>query len=644
MSEIEAGVLAGAHSYWKAVNLTGLLRDLDATGLAIVDNQKTSLQERRKLAEKTKEFRTVPDESKAVEFKPLLRAYQNEIDALTKRMKFAENEFLRLFKSLSEAPDPEPFLASLGDERRQRQGRADTERECARLSARAELLAAENAELRAKKREADAQTQRLESLEASMDAMVSAQVEQRDHELRAQHEDLVQHLKARETDLQRQLSAATRKLTEAQQTQDSDEAERLTRAQSNDRELIGKLAELEILQSDYDHATARVADLQLQNAKLRAEITALAPDTEGAETLAEYRRRVHELDDETTRLFAALESADAELALHRSQSEAAAGARDEQAHARDEELRRARAELQRYADYDEIKRDLEIMKSVEFAVSDWGLDDASEAPKTGTESLERLLVARNKALENRLIDARNELAQSQDDVQQLRDRASAQDAELQRTSALAARLESDLLAVGTDTDALHSNKDDIELKPTASGLLDIVTGQRDRFRQRNIELEDELRVQAAAATEHGRQAEQTKQDNVRLYEEVKYLRSYATRTGESSRPAPTPSKFSTAAHHIDMDTSVDAKYKTMYEESLNPFHVFHRRETTRRVRSMGVLDRLIYMFSSAVVGSRRARMVMLLYVALLHLLVMITLYRTMLQADEGSFERAPPIM
>ncbi|KAJ2223296.1 hypothetical protein IW143_001066 [Coemansia sp. RSA 520] len=635
MSEIEAGVLAGAHSYWQAVNLTGLLRDLDATGLAIVDNQKTSLQERRKLAEKTKEFRTVPDESKAVEFKPLLRAYQNEIDALTKRMKFAENEFLRLFKSLSEAPDPEPFLASLGDERRQRQGRADTERECARLSARAEL--------RAKKREADAQTQRLESLEASMDAMVSAQVEQRDHELRAQHEDLVQHLKTRETDLQRQLSAATRKLTEAQQTQDSDEAERLTRAQSNDRELIGKLAELEILQSDYDHATARAAELQSQNAKLRAEITALAPDTEGAETLAEYRRRVRELDDETTRLFAALESADAELALHRSQSEAAAGARDEQAHARDEELRRARAELLRYADYDEIKRDLEIMKSVEFAVSDWGLDDASDAPKTGTESLERLLVARNKALENRLTDARNELTQSQDDVQQLRDRASAQDAELQRTSALAARLEADLLAVGTDTDAVQSNTDDIELKPTASGLLDIVTGQRDRFRQRNIELEDELRVQAAAATEHGRQAEQTKQDNVRLYEEVKYLRSYATRTGESSRPTPTPSKFSTAAHHIDMDTSVDAKYKTMYEESLNPFHVFHRRETTRRVRSMGVLDRLIYMFSSAVVGSRRARMIMLLYVALLHLLVMITLYRTMLQADEGSFERAPPI-
>ncbi|KAJ2187400.1 hypothetical protein EV181_002779 [Coemansia sp. RSA 532] len=635
MSEIEAGVLAGAHSYWQAVNLTGLLRDLDATGLAIVDNQKTSLQERRKLAEKTKEFRTVPDESKAVEFKPLLRAYQNEIDALTKRMKFAENEFLRLFKSLSEAPDPEPFLASLGDERRQRQGRADTERECARLSARAEL--------RAKKREADAQTQRLESLEASMDAMVSAQVEQRDHELRAQHEDLVQHLKTRETDLQRQLSAATRKLTEAQQTQDSDEAERLTRAQSNDRELIGKLAELEILQSDYDHATARAAELQSQNAKLRAEITALAPDTEGAETLAEYRRRVRELDDETTRLFAALESADAELALHRSQSEAAAGARDEQAYARDEELRRARAELLRYADYDEIKRDLEIMKSVEFAVSDWGLDDASDAPKTGTESLERLLVARNKALENRLTDARNELTQSQDDVQQLRDRASAQDAELQRTSALAARLEADLLAVGTDTDAVQSNTDDIELKPTASGLLDIVTGQRDRFRQRNIELEDELRVQAAAATEHGRQAEQTKQDNVRLYEEVKYLRSYATRTGESSRPTPTPSKFSTAAHHIDMDTSVDAKYKTMYEESLNPFHVFHRRETTRRVRSMGVLDRLIYMFSSAVVGSRRARMIMLLYVALLHLLVMITLYRTMLQADEGSFERAPPI-
>ncbi|KAJ2338427.1 hypothetical protein GGF43_006882, partial [Coemansia sp. RSA 2618] len=337
---------------------------------------------------------------------------------------------------------------------------------------------------------------------------------------------------------------------------------------------------------------------------------------------------------------------DAELALHRSQTEADSGAREQQTQAREEELRRLRTELQRCADYDEIRRDLEIMKSVEFAVSDWGLEDSSDTPETGAESLERLLVARNKALENRLTDTRNELAQCQADVEQLRARADTQDAELRRKSALAERLESDLLAVGADADdgPAPANADDIELKP-ASGLLEIVTGQRDRFRQRNIELEDELRVQAASATENSRQVEQVKQDNVRLYEEIKYLRSYAARPGESSRGAiaAQPSKFSTAGHRIDMDTGVDAKYKHMYEESMNPFQEFHRREATRRVRSMGVLDRLIYMFSSVVVGSRRARMVLMFYVALLHFLVLVTLYRSMLQADELPLERAPPI-
>ncbi|KAJ2421798.1 hypothetical protein GGF41_003730, partial [Coemansia sp. RSA 2531] len=144
-SNIEESVLAGALEYWRGVNLASLLRELDEAGLAIVDNQKTSLQERRRLAEKTKEFRSVSEEEKPNEFKPLLRAYQNEIDALTKRMKFAETSFLQLFKSLSEAPDPEPFLAGLVEERRLGESRAKAQADVARAEARVEGLVAEAA-------------------------------------------------------------------------------------------------------------------------------------------------------------------------------------------------------------------------------------------------------------------------------------------------------------------------------------------------------------------------------------------------------------------------------------------------------------------------------------------------------------------
>ncbi|KAJ2349434.1 hypothetical protein GGH92_002534 [Coemansia sp. RSA 2673] len=659
-SNIEESVLAGALEYWRGVNLASLLRELDEAGLAIVDNQKTSLQERRRLAEKTKAFRAVSEEEKPNEFKPLLRAYQNEIDALTKRMKFAETSFLQLFKSLSEAPDPEPFLAGLVEERRLGESRAKAQADVARAEARVEGLVAEAAELRERARGAEALQRQLDSLQAGVDAAVREQTAQREKEIKEQSEDLVKHLKDRESDLQRQLSAANRRLALVQSTHESQEAERAELSVSADRELIGKLAELDIVQSDLDHSNARLVEVQAQNAKLRAELSMLTGDSSSsatggvAETLAEYRRRLRELDEETARLFASLEKSEAELSHQQARYSAALGSAEREAHAKDEQLHQLRAELKRCADYDEIKRDLDVMKSVEFSA--WGQDNnnlSDDEDDDGDESLEKLLVRRNKALENRLTDTKNQLAERQADLSAVREQCQALETTLAQKTVLAERLEADLLQVQPAAASKHSisndeggSSDAIEMNLLGgssaavanTGLLEIVTGQRDRFRQRNIELDDELRAQGASSSELRRQVEQVKQDNLRLYEEIKYLRSYtSTMSSNDSTAIAIPS----GGRQVDMDTGVGAKYKGMYEESLNPFNAFHRRETSRRVRSMSILDRLIYMFSNFVMGNRRARMVMLLYVGLLHLLVVATLYRSMLQADDSSHERAP---
>ena len=53
-----------------------------------------------------KEFRALSDDEKLANFGPLLKFYQEEIDRLTSRSKFAENSFLGLYKLLAEAPDP----------------------------------------------------------------------------------------------------------------------------------------------------------------------------------------------------------------------------------------------------------------------------------------------------------------------------------------------------------------------------------------------------------------------------------------------------------------------------------------------------------------------------------------------------------
>ncbi|KAJ2867871.1 hypothetical protein GGH94_000539 [Coemansia aciculifera] len=664
-SNIEESVLAGALEYWRGVNLASLLRELDEAGLAIVDNQKTSLQERRRLAEKTKEFRAVSDEQKPNEFKPLLKAYQNEIDALTKRMKFAETSFLQLFKSLSEAPDPEPFIAGLVEERRLGEARSSAQADAARAEARVETLVAEAAELRERARGAEALQRQLDALQAGVDAAVREQTAQREKEIKEQSEDLVKHLKDRESDLQRQLSAANRRLALVQSTHESQEAERAELSVSADRELIGKLAELDIVQSDLDHSNARLVEVQAQNAKLRAELSMLTGDSSSAnggvaETLAEYRRRLRELDEETARLFASLEKAEAELSHQQARYSAALGSAEREAHAKDEQLQQLRAELKRCADYDEIKRDLDVMKSVEFSA--WGQDnnlsdneDAADDDNDEAESLEKLLVRRNKALENRLTDTKNQLAERQADLLAVQEQCQALETTLAQKTILAERLEADLLQVqpaaskpsisndegGSDAIEMNSLGGSSAAAAANSGLLEIVTGQRDRFRQRNIELDDELRAQGACSSELRRQVEQVKQDNLRLYEEIKYLRSYTSTMSSNGDSTSIAISNGGRQGQIDMDTSVGAKYKGMYEESLNPFNAFHRRETSRRVRSMSILDRLIYMFSNFVMGNRRARMAMLLYVGLLHLLVVATLYRSMLQADDSSHERAP---
>lgn len=59
------------------------------------------------------DFKKTPEEDKSKLFNSLLKSYQEEVDNLTKRAKFAENAFLNIYQKIYEAPDPYPALASI---------------------------------------------------------------------------------------------------------------------------------------------------------------------------------------------------------------------------------------------------------------------------------------------------------------------------------------------------------------------------------------------------------------------------------------------------------------------------------------------------------------------------------------------------
>ncbi|KAG5720585.1 hypothetical protein E4T56_gene15099, partial [Termitomyces sp. T112] len=64
---------SGALARWKDINLTELQKTLDAQGIELVDNQKESVVGRKALADKTKEFKKLPEVEKPNTFKGLLK-------------------------------------------------------------------------------------------------------------------------------------------------------------------------------------------------------------------------------------------------------------------------------------------------------------------------------------------------------------------------------------------------------------------------------------------------------------------------------------------------------------------------------------------------------------------------------------------
>ncbi len=122
--------------FWSEFDLDGRRVALDEAGLKIAEHQvifgipprpppqvppphhpvfhgqEEAMQNRKKLAESTKEFRrSYAEDPNAKAYGALLKLYQEEIDRLTKRAKHGEAAFLTIYEKLSEAPDPSPALA-----------------------------------------------------------------------------------------------------------------------------------------------------------------------------------------------------------------------------------------------------------------------------------------------------------------------------------------------------------------------------------------------------------------------------------------------------------------------------------------------------------------------------------------------------
>ncbi|KAF8210571.1 CASP C terminal-domain-containing protein [Mycena galopus ATCC 62051] len=675
---------SGALATWKEINLSELQKTLDAQGIQLVDNQKESVVGRKALADKTKEFKKLPESEKGEAFKGLLKAYQTEIDSLTKRSKASENAFLDVYKVLAEAPDPYPLLEAAVDQTVKVAEARDLEAELKRMRE-------ENIDLRKRvsdfavvetaKKKAE---NKAEQLELKMEEMILEKVAQKENELNATYDEKMRNYEEREQDLQRQVTLTKNQLRDLRLSNDTNQAKLIDHGQRQDQEVVAKLAEVDMIVADLERANSRVVTVERRNEILRAEIEAMRTGTENSDRVKSLESQVADLEVESERLSRGLEAqkqtaSDAELSGQRKQEELS---RDIQT--KSTEIDQLKQRLKQYGDYDEIKRELEIMKYVEFA----GLDeDADEdegknesglqlpnpnAQKTNAQpgnTLEALLATKNKRILEELTKFRIIHAELEISLQTSEERLATTTAELEKQKILTEKLETDLLSMnshksngdpltldGDSTDVLAGldlgRKTEQPVRsspiPFASSadttILPIVTSQRDRFRQRNAELEEELRKQFQIISELRTEIKNLQSDNLKLYEKVRYMQSYREEAVGSRPvtsqldPLPVPSGSGSASRPDDM-----SKYRTRYEEAMNPFEAFRGREANLAYQKLNPIERGVLVLTKGILGNRRTRAFFIFYALALHLLVMFTTYECTLSSGSGQqYQKQPP--
>ncbi|KAF7321700.1 Golgi membrane protein [Mycena kentingensis (nom. inval.)] len=655
---------SGALATWKEINLAELQKTLDAQGIQLVDNQKESVVGRKALADKTKEFKRIPDNEKLEAFKGLLKAYQTEIDSLTKRAKASENAFLDVYKVLAEAPDPYPLLEAAVDQTVKVAEARDFEAELKRLRE-------ENSDLRKRVNEfASVETAKkkaelkVEQLEQKMEDMILDKVAQKENELNATYDEKMRNYEEREQDLQKQVALTKNQLLDLRMSNESNQAKLMDQGQRQDKEVVAKLAELDMVVADLERANSRVVTVERRNEILRAEIESMRAGSESSDRVKQLEAQVADLETESERLSRVFETqkqaASDKVAV--SQKRMDELARDIRSKAT--EIDQLKNKLKLYVDYDEIKRELEIMKYVEFAGLDVDADDedvaksdsalqlpnpnAQKANAQRGKTLESLLATKNKKLLEELTRFRILHTELEASLASSEEELVATKADLEKQKILNEKLETDLLSMNS-----HKSNGDVpsaengDVGDVLAGLdlgrkadpgtrtspipfstsadttiLPIVTSQRDRFRQRNAELEEELRKQFQIISELRAEIKNLQADNLKLYEKVRYMQSYREDSAGGSRQVtsqldPLPAQSGSA----DM-----SKYRARYEEAMNPFEAFRGREATRAYESLNPIERGVLILTRGILGNRRTRTAFIVYAILLHVLVLYSSY------------------
>uniref|UniRef100_A0A8C2TDV4 Protein CASP n=1 Tax=Coturnix japonica TaxID=93934 RepID=A0A8C2TDV4_COTJA len=617
-------------------------RELDATATILANRQDESEQSRKKLIEQSREFKKNTPEDLRKQVAPLLKSFQGEIDALGKRSKEAEAAFLNVYKRLIDVPDPVPAL-DLGQQLQLKVQRMhDIETENQKLRETLEEYNKEFAEVKNQEVTIKALKEKIREYEQTLKNQAENIALEKEQKLQNDFAEKERKLQETQMSTASKLEEAEHKVQALQTALEKTRTELFDLKTKYDEETTAKADEIEMIMTDLERANQRAEVAQREAETLREQLSSAnkslqlatqiqkAPDVEQAievltrssleVELAAKEREIAQLVEDVQRLQGSLTKL-------RENSSSQISQLEQQLTAKNSTLKQLEEKLKGQADYEEVKKELNILKSMEFAPPE------SSGAQDASKPLEVLLLEKNRSLQSENATLRitnSDLSVRCAELQiQLTEAVSG----LAGQKELVAKLEHDLSTIqalsavhrpdaeGAAIPSLEKIPEPIkeatalfygESAPFPEGqvdsLLSIISSQRERFRARNQELEGENRMMQH--TVHALQSEldNLRADNIKLYEKIKFLQSYPGRG--SSRD----------------DTEL--RYSSQYEERLDPFSSFSRKERQRKYLSLSPWDKATLSMGRLILSNKTARTIAFFYTLLLHCLVFLVLYKT----------------
>ncbi|KAI8849504.1 CASP C terminal-domain-containing protein [Chytridium lagenaria] len=614
-SSMEDG-LAAALKAWKDVDLSKLQKDLDAQGLEIVENQKEGLQSRKKLAEQTK------------------------------------------------APDPAPLIAAAADHAKHASETSTLQHENKRLKEELAEAEKELAAIRNSEGSVAVLKSRLGKYEARLEEMVAEKVGAKEAEMKQVLDEKIRVYKETEYSLQRQLNQAKDQLVSLQTTHNNTQARLVDHSRQYDEEVAVKLAELDIVAADLERATQKVSVLERDNDQLRKELSSFRGDAASGvwQDPSLLSRKVKAQDVEISKLLTEMENLRQQL----TEKEGYTTRRitELEREAANLEAAQMKEQAARYEDYEQVKKELHVMKLIQF--SSKGTEafdlDADGLENSGDPdidySLEKLLMEKISGSKQKS-QITSDLTKRNEELEEARAKSESQahlisklEEDMYKLNSLIAgggfvnqNIDDPILSITTPSpaNALGLRSQDVTgssslvsppslTTPNSQSPLGPATiGQPAAESSTTIVPILESRSLHQSIVDLKMNMEKLQSDNLKLYEKLRYAESFQPGTAASAsesyrrsdldgddgkkdayliqmdskasrRPGPrTP--LPTTTHDIRSD-DVTTRYRSIYDAGLDPFQRFNKQEELRRVKDMNPAERGLLTFTRLLAGNR----------------------------------------